>query len=60
LIEILIPIRFWNPVRWSHENPKGWSGDGFLEEALNRWVEIRKFLKVWSRNFEASKLGWVL
>jgi len=22
-------------------------GNGFLEEALNRWVEARKFLKGW-------------
>jgi len=27
--------------------PRVWSGDGFFWEALNRWVEIGKFLKVW-------------
>jgi len=27
--------------------PRVEGGDGFLYEAIDKWVEIRKFLKVW-------------
>lgn len=40
--------------------PRVGGGDGFLQEALNEWVETENFLKVWWRNFDASKLGLVL
>ena len=40
-----LPEGFLIRVRWSQENPKVGDGDGFLQEAINRWVDTRKFIK---------------